>query len=254
MGQVSPNDVSPNDVSPNDLRHYRTRRIASELRAGAVLLEKPRIGMGPVGPALNSLDAVLDTVLETASGGLPRALLVAGTSKRANAVSPAIELARALVDRNEQVVLVDLAKGASLVSDPLGMPRVPGFSDLVAGEANFIDVVHLDDETTLQVIAAGNTATVDQGHDQDRFMDVFEALTQTYDCVVLHADLAAIEARMPALKFEFPVAVAVLPGRATIQSETEALCSFQSLGCPIVVYDGHGKRRRPRLFGRMAAA
>ena len=209
--------------------------------------------MGPVGPALNSLDAVLDTVLQTASGGLPRALLVAGTSKRADAASPAIDLARALVDRNEQVVLVDLAQGASCVSDPLGLPSAPGFSDLIAGEANFIDVVQVDDETVLQVIAAGNTDTVDRGHDQDRFTRVFEALTQAYDCVVLHADLAAIDARMPALKFEFPVAVAVLPERATIESETEALSRFQSLGCPIVVYDENGKRHRSRFFGRAAA-
>ena len=249
MGQVS-----PNDVSPNDLRHYRTRRIASELCAGAGSLERPKVGMGPVGPALNSLDAVLDTVLEASSGGLPRALLVAGTSKRANATSPAINLARALVERNEQVVLVDLAKGVSCVSDPLGMPRVPGFSDLVAGKVSFIDVVRVDDQTALQVIAAGDTAKVDRGHEQDRFMRVFEALTQTYDCVVLHADLAAIDARMPALKFEFPIAVAVLPARATIESETEALESFQSLGCPIVVYDASGKRRRTRLFSRAAAA
>lgn len=249
MGQVS-----PIGVSPNDLRHYRTQRIASGVGRGAAILDKPKVGMGPVGPVLNSLDAVLKTVIETATGGPPRALLVAGTSKRADATSPALNLARALVGRNEQVVLVDLAKGASTISRPLGMPCVPGFSDLVAGSVDFIDVVRLDHETSLQVITAGSPATACAGQHSDRFMDVFEALTQTYDCVVLHADLAAIDARMPALKFELPVVTAVLPARGTIESEAAALQSFRSLGCPVVVYDVFSKQRRSGLFGRSVAA
>ncbi len=236
-------------ISPNDLRHYRTQRIASELCEGVGLLEQPKVGLGPVGPVLTSLD----NILKNATGGLPRALLVAGTSPSADAASPAIDLGRALVDRNEQVVLVDLAKGGASVEDPLGLPRVPGFRDLIAGRAGFIDVVHLDDETELQVITAGKVMASGE-HEQDRFMRIFEALTQTYDCVILHADLAGLDARMPALKFELPVSVAVFPARATMENEAEALDRFRSLGCPVVVYDAHRKRRVKRMFSRAAAA
>src|SRR5680860_1903653 len=102
---------------------------------------------------------VLDKVLASATGGLPRALLVAGTSPKADATQVAINLARALVDQNEQVVLVDLAKGASAVSGPLGMPRVPGFADLSAGRASFSDVIRVDDDSSMQVIPAGNPTT-----------------------------------------------------------------------------------------------
>jgi hypothetical protein len=87
----------------------------------------------------------------------------------------------------------------------------------------------------------------------DRFMRVFEALTQAYGCVVLHADLAAIEILMPALKFELPIMVAVLPPRGNVESEDEALATFQALGCPVVVYEGSGRLRRSGLFSRSAA-
>jgi len=238
-------------LSPNDLRHYLTQRIASP-DVGEIP-PAPKVGHGKVGPVLKSLDAVLDHVLASATGGLPRALLVAGTSPKADATHTAINLARALVDRNEQVVLVDLAKGASTVSGPLGMPRVPGFAELAAGRATFADVIRVDEDTPLQVITSGNPTIRSQEPEPDRFMRVFEALTQAYGCVVLHADLNAVQALMPALKFELPAMVAVLPTRTDVDSEHEALSTLQALGCPVVVYEGNGKQRRMSLFNRTAA-
>jgi hypothetical protein len=82
---------------------------------------------------------------------------------------------------------------------------------------------------------------------------VFEALTQAYGCVVLHADLAAVQALMPALKFELPVMVAVMPRGANVEREGDALSTFQTLGCPVLVYEGNGKQRRMRFFSRTAA-
>ena len=243
--------VEMSALSPNDLRHYLTQRIASSDVGESP--PAPKAGYGKVGPVLKSLDAVLDRVLASATGGLPRALLVAGTSPKADATQTAINLARALVDRNEQVVLVDLAKGASAVSGPLGMPRVPGFTDLAAGRATFADVIRVDEETPLQVIPAGNPAVRGAEPEPDRFMRVFEALTQAYGCVVLHADLNAIEALLPALKFELPVMVAVLPARSRPDAEHEALSTFQALGCPVIVYEGNGRQRRMGLFSRTAA-
>jgi hypothetical protein len=237
-------------LSPNDLRHYLTQRIASSDVGESP--HAPKAGYRKVGPVLKSLDAVLDRVLASVTGGLPRALLVAGTSPKPDATQTAINLARALVDRNEQVVLVDLAKGASAVSGPLGMPRVPGFTDLAAGRATFADVIRVDEETPLQVIPAGNPAV--RGAEPDRFMRVFEALTQAYGCVVLHADLNTIEALLPALKFELPVMVAVLPARAGPDAEHEALSTFQALGCQVIVYEGNGRQRRMGLFSRTAAS
>ncbi|ODS00848.1 hypothetical protein AUC68_12925 [Methyloceanibacter methanicus] len=120
---------------------------------------------------------------------------------------------------------------------------------------DFADVVKLDEGSTLQVIPAGNPTANEGYYEPDKFMRVFEALTQTYDCVVLHADMAAIESLMPALKFELPVAVAVLPSRATPEDERDSLATVQRLGCPIVIYGKGGKQKQRRfsLFGRKVA-
>ena len=73
-------------LSPNDLRHYLTQRIAaSEVDEPAEISSKPKSRAVPAGPVLKSLDTVLDKVLDAATGGLPRALLVAGTSSGADA-------------------------------------------------------------------------------------------------------------------------------------------------------------------------
>jgi uncharacterized protein involved in exopolysaccharide biosynthesis/Mrp family chromosome partitioning ATPase len=248
--------VEMSALSPNDLRHYLTQRIASASSEAAdedAIPPAPNIGSGKRGPVMKSLDAVLNYVLASAKGEPPHALLVAGVSPKADATQAAIGLARALVAKEEQAVLVDLARGASAVSGPLSMPRAPGFTDLAAGRATFGDVIRIDPDTPLQVITAGNAVVKADGRDLDRFMRVFEALTQAYDCVVLHADLGTVKLLMPALKFELPVTVAVMPPHATIDDEVDALSTLQALGCPVVVYEANGKQRRVGLFGRTAA-
>lgn len=240
-------------LSPNDLRHYLTQRIAASDAGDTGIPLAPTAGNGKVGPVLRSLDVVLNHVISANTGGLPRALLVAGASPKADATQAAIALARDLVARNEQVVLVDLARGASVVSGRLGMPRVPGFTDLAAGRASFSDVIRIDDETPLQVITAGNPTVPGDGREPDRFMRVFEALTQAYGCVVLHADIATVQALLPALKFELPATVAVLQDGAGLDSAQGTLSTFQALGCPIVVYEAGGRLRRMGLFSRSAA-
>ena len=82
---------------------------------------------------LKSIDAVLNHILASGKGGAPRALLVAGASAKVDATAEAIAIARALVAKREQVVLVDLTRGPASVSGALGLPRVPGLTDLVAG-------------------------------------------------------------------------------------------------------------------------
>ena len=85
-------------------------------------------------------------------------------------------------------------------------------------------------------------------------MRVFEALTHVYDCVVLHADRDAMRKLRPALKFELPASVAILPaGSAARSVDSVDLTEFTSLGCPVVVYEKSGKEPRSGLFGRLAA-
>jgi Mrp family chromosome partitioning ATPase len=258
----SPAEPVAEDLSSlrsNDLRHYLNQSIASATRTRVeeptekATLTAPKVDKGKVGPALKSLDGALNHILASSKGGVPRAVLVSGVAPDVDATQEAIELARALSARREQVVLVDLTCGASAVSGPLGLPRVPGFTDLSAGRASFDEVIRVDADTPLQVITAGNPAVKGNRHEFDRFTRVFEALTEAYDCVVLHADVDSVRRLKPALKFEVPVAVVVLPQGASVESEAVPLADCASLGCQVVVYEKTGRGSRTGLLGRVAA-
>ena len=256
---VPPRAGETGPLRPNDLRHYLNQRIAAvgsepandSVRNGSP--PAPKAGSSKVGPVLKSLDAVLNHILASGKGSAPRAVLVAGVSAKVDATAEAIQIARSLVARREQVALVDLTCGPSAVSGPLGLPRAPGFTDLAAGRAGFEDVVRIDADTPLQVITTGNPKVKGKGEETHRFARVFEALTQAYDCVVLHADREAVRKLTPALKFELPVMVAVLPAGAGAKSATEDLRDFSALGCPVLVYEQNGKEPRSGLLNRVAA-
>jgi capsular polysaccharide biosynthesis protein len=262
LGPSEP-DHAETQTSPlraNDLRHYLTQRIAAapseaandSIKNGAAApSQKP--GHAKVGPVLKSLDALLNQILASAETGASRALLVAGASAKVDATPEAIQIARALVARPEQVVLVDVTRGASAVSGPLGLPRSPGFTDLAAGRAGFEEVVRIDGDTSLQVIAAGNPKVAGNGDETERFTRLFEALTQAYDRVVLHADRDLVRKLIPALKFELSVVVAVLPAGLSGKSTGEDLADFSALGCPVVPYEQSGKEPRSGLLAHVGA-
>jgi uncharacterized protein involved in exopolysaccharide biosynthesis/Mrp family chromosome partitioning ATPase len=242
----------------NDLRAYLNQRLAARTEAAndSVPTSVPAQAKSDdanVGPILKSLNAVINHILASGRGGAPRAVLVAGAKPKVDATAETIGIARALVARREQIVLVDLARGPAAISGPLGLPRAPGLTDLVAGRAGFEDVVRIDKETPLQVITAGNPKLTAPGDETDRFARVFEALTHTYDCVVLNADPEAVRQFTPALKFELPVVVAVLLAGASAKGERADLAGFSALGCPVLAYEQSGKEPRSRLLGRAAA-
>jgi uncharacterized protein involved in exopolysaccharide biosynthesis/Mrp family chromosome partitioning ATPase len=258
-GAASPTPGNMPVLRTNDLRHYLNQRLAAS--AAEAANDSPRKGDATasradgdkVGPMLKSLDAVLNHVLAAGKGGAPRALLVAGATAKLDATAEAIAIARALAKR-EQVVLVDLTRGPASISGALGLPRTPGLTDLVAGRAGFEDVVRIDDDSALQVISAGNPKLSGANDDEnERFARLFEALTQTYDSVVLHADREAVRQLTPALKFELPIMVAVLPAGAGDSSVKTDLAEFSALGCPVLVYEQTGKQPRSRFFERVAA-
>jgi hypothetical protein len=167
----------------------------------------------------------------------------------ADATAEAISIARALVAASDQVVLLDLAHGPHSVSALLGLPRFPGLADLAAGRAQFEDVIAIDAETPLHVIAAGNPrfAAADAN---TRFATIFAALAEAYDSVVLHADREALRRIAPELRFELSIAIAVCPKGAGAMAD---LSGFAALGCRTIAYEQGSKERPPRFLGWAAA-
>jgi hypothetical protein len=228
----------------NDLRHYLNKRLA----ASQAETRKPIVPKLDTGAhVLKSLDAVLSQILPAGPDTGARALLVGGAAA-IDATAEAISIARALVAAGDQVVLLDLAHGPHSISAALGLPRFPGLSDLAAGRAQFEDVIGLDGETPLHVIAAGNPRfAADDGN--GRFAAILAALTEAYDSIVLHADREALRRTAPDLGSALSIAVAVLPQRA---GATADLSAFAALRCQTLAYE-QGSKRRPRFLGWAAA-
>ncbi len=249
-----PRPASEAQAAPsNDLRRYLQRSatapVAPTNRNGA-----PAPKPGKVGPMLKSLNAVLNHVVARTGKDTTRAVLVAAATASTDATAEAIELARALTSKWQPVVLVDLARGAAAVSGPLGLPRAPGLTDLAARRASFEDVVHVDPETPLQVISAGNPTVKASGDETQSFLRIFEALTQAYECVVLHADADTARKIERALSGRLQMVVAVLPaGAKDGEARMEA---FANPGCQVLGYEqtgGQPRAGRAGLLGRVAA-
>jgi uncharacterized protein involved in exopolysaccharide biosynthesis/Mrp family chromosome partitioning ATPase len=249
----------PRVAPPNDLRRYLQQRAAVPMPGPEKAAPRPTVPapskneIGRSAPMLASLDAVLSQVIRQHDKNPRGIVLVAATSPRTDAAGEAIEIARMLATTKQRVVLADLTRGASSVSGPLGLPRAPGFTDLVAGRAGFEDIVRVDGKTPLQVIAAGNPNAKPDGNEAEQCVRIFAALAQAYDCIVLHADPETIAKLETSLKERLSVMVAVLAAGASAKGETAALSEFAPLGCSILLFEKASAEHRTSLFGRAAA-
>ncbi len=238
----------------NELRHYLNNRLGmgpASSASGSLRLIVSKDESDGEGSALASLDVVLDRILAAGGGATPRALLVSGASAAADAAAVAISIARALVAAGAQAVLLDLAHGPRSVAAALDLPRAPGLTDLCAGRAGFEDIVGVDAETPLHVIAAGNPRFAGSGDEQARFAPIFAALTETYDSVVLHADRAALRRLAQAPRLQLPLVIAVSAAGTNAPGN---MSDFAALGAQVIAYEQGATERRPRFLGWAAQA
>jgi hypothetical protein len=184
-----------------------------------------------------------------------RAVLVAPVTASIDATAEAIELARALTSHWQPVVLVDLTRGATAVSGSLGLPRRPGLTDLMAHRAGFEDVVRVDPETALQVIPAGNPTVTANGDEADSFLRIFEALTQAYPCVVLHADADNARKFERMLDGRLEMVVAVLRAGTSAKDGEQRMAALATPFCQVLGLEQTGRQPRSGrtgLLGRVA--
>jgi hypothetical protein len=203
-GATLPKPAQTSLLRANDLRHYLNQRIAA-----------------------SPSEAANDSIKNDA----------------APSPKPGQEKAGPVVKSLDAVLTQILAASKS------GTPRAV----LVAGASANVDatgeVIHIartlvaqrEQVVLIQVIAAGNPKATAKGDETERFTQLFEALTQVYDCVVLHADRDTVRKLTPALEFELSLVVAVLPAGSSGKSAREDLADFSALGCPVVAYQQSGK-------------
>jgi len=95
-------------------------------------------------------------------------------------------LARALVQQDARVVLVDLALESPNLAVLSTNPDAPGIADLVRGDASFGEIVTRDRFSRGHLVATGRMEGVDPAMlSSPRLAMTLEALARTYDHVIV---------------------------------------------------------------------
>ena len=161
----------------------------------------------------------------------------------AEAGALALPVARALA-RDARVVAIDLDRErptldrVRLGGDDSG--EGPGLSNLLSGAATFAQVLHRDRATRLHIVQPGNRPI----HDLLAFDSTVEALSATYDFVVLIAPSTARDDLAESIAGMADLAVVVAPGRGADKAARAAYEGMLSSGAgDVIVVD---QPRAPR--------
>ena len=256
-GALTANEIMPGHLAggaANDLRSYLQRSVVLRSRALAEASRRsepiaPVLTNGSAKPTLNSIDEVLAHLSVEPAPDAPRAILVMAARPEIDATHEAIRIARAQSAGERLCVLVDLTNGAAAVCAKLGIPRVPGLAELADGRVSFDGIVHVDKETPLQVIPAGQTVAKRETK-PERLARIFEAMAQVYHFMVLHADRETAFNYQPVLAGRLRTVLAVLASGEGKSRRRPALSEFAGFGCTVMLHEQSAERR---WFSRRSA-
>jgi uncharacterized protein involved in exopolysaccharide biosynthesis/Mrp family chromosome partitioning ATPase len=172
-------------------------------------------------PGLGEID-VAKAAEKLISGRVHRALFVSPEGDEAAA--SAILVARAVADAGWRVLLLDLTASGAASRAMLDSALFPGITNLLASQAQFSDVIHVDHYSDCHAIPVGTADPVRAMRAADRLPIIMQSLTTAYDLVVVEcgpADARAI--RRLAESDDTAVLVSVLEPSDTVTEATVAL-------------------------------
>ena len=193
-------------------------------------------------------------------GGLAHSIIVAADNHHANSAQDAIDVGRAMARDGLEVAIIDFSSSGISVADLVGLPNNPGLGELLAGTAQFEDVINADPQASVQVISSGDRKYDGVGPEEmAQWRRVHEALSQIYDCVLLHMNLSGAKSLAGSFPPEGATVMLVTKGKADA-ARMEEIAEYLTGSvetCPqIVTYDGARMARKPKGnfgLGREAA-
>jgi len=135
--------------------------------------------------------------------GIHRAaeMLIAGGATRAIFVSPegdegaaaAVMVAREVADAGLRVLLIDLTASGAASRPMLDSVSYPGITNLLAAEAQFTEVIHVDHYSECHVMPVGTADPMRAMKAADRLPVIMGSLTEAYDVVVVECGASDAE-------------------------------------------------------------
>ncbi|WP_144083618.1 CpsD/CapB family tyrosine-protein kinase [Hyphomicrobium nitrativorans] len=102
------------------------------------------------------------------------------------------------------MMLIDWSQDASGISEALGQPSWPGFSELLEGQLGFEDVVRALADSDVQLIPSGKSVeTRGEGLDADSLNFALDALDDVYEHIIVVARTDAGRALFEAIEGRF---------------------------------------------------
>lgn len=124
--------------------------------------------------------------ITTHSNGGGYRTLMAGETDLMGISGHGIELAKALADIGQSVILIDWAPEGDGVSHALALPAGPGIAELLAGTATFEQIIRRMPGSDAHVIGTGTFEESDAlAPDPDRLNLILDALDEAYDQVIV---------------------------------------------------------------------
>ena len=135
--------------------------------------------------------------------GIHRAaeMLIAGGATRAIFVSPegdegaatAVMVSREVADAGLRVLLIDLTASGAASRPMLDSVSFPGITNLLASEAQFTEVIHVDHYSECHVMPVGTADPMRAMKAADRLPIIMSSLTEAYDVVVVECGASDAE-------------------------------------------------------------
>jgi succinoglycan biosynthesis transport protein ExoP len=186
--------------------------------------------------------------------------LIAGETDMMGIGSHAIELAKAVAEIGQSVILIDWAPEGDGIAHALTMPQGPGIFELLSGGANFEQVVRRVPGSDAQIIGSGAfDGDMSAVLDPDRLNLVLDALDEAYDQVLVAGRYESARAFFEAIEGRVDCGVLVAdPGRigSVLRDPPGSYLGFEVAEIDLVRYDRQVAAAGQRIMrsGRNAAA
>jgi uncharacterized protein involved in exopolysaccharide biosynthesis/Mrp family chromosome partitioning ATPase len=153
--------------------------------------------------------------------GVRRVLFVSPEGDEAAASS--VMVARAVADSGRRVVLVDLNANGAASEPMLEGEKVPGITDLLSQQAQFVHAIHADHFSDCHVIPVGVTDPVVAMRSADRLPSIMDSLTAAYDVVIVECGPATAQSIRSLVSADTEVMVSMIEPVETVAATARDL-------------------------------
>jgi uncharacterized protein involved in exopolysaccharide biosynthesis/Mrp family chromosome partitioning ATPase len=130
------------------------------------------------------------TIALIGQGGT-KAIAVVGMGAGQEMAAAAVALSRRLSGEGLKTILLDLDCRHAIIPDLMRLPSAQGFTDLVAGQADFAAIMQRDANSELQVIRCGKSQPHSVTILAQRMENITRTLAGIYDAVIIHVGEAS---------------------------------------------------------------